>query len=323
MLLGYARGKLGDTIYSRGRGQQLTRGYRAIVQPSNVLAQQATKVSFRNGQNFYIANSHTLRRFWHTRTVHGTVYSTMLSRFKRDALMVSRFYANEGFYTPQLNYFPPSSMRLPYVPSLDTLSGTPSTYRQTLFFTGLQMPTGYAPDTVGELTEWVRNQLPWLKDGMAMFCEFWYNYDPRDVLFVDDEMTNLSTLYGSRPWSHRTIEIEFKTGSTQELSLLYPELEFVVYSRPYADNVLALKLLDAQPISQGDGALLPVVCNFGIVMGDEIVSSIVSYTSSVARAIYDCVRVYQYTSSGKTFPALRTNYGKSVRSSYDFPISEE
>lgn len=317
--MGTARGKLGDTVYYRSRGEQRSKTYRRHITNPNTLAQQAKQITFRNGQNFYTADKSILLRFWRGRGRSGSYYNALMSRFQRRGYMVAKNYADDGFFTPPDNYFPPTAQILGTTAYATDIALVSSAHKSSVLFTGLRVGGQAVPTTVAAASEAILAASPYLRPGMSLFLETWWLEQFIDDVFKTDDHLDMYENYGSVHWKRDMIEFVLDTTDTSTIASKYPNLGIHVASVGSSSYELVVYNKLAQTTDGEVGDVYAVMYNYGVVKGNAVVSGITTYKNYFA----DAIGFHLIADQGKGVPLrhlwMARDHGVYVRDSYGFP----
>ena len=154
MLLGLAKGKVGDLVFYRDGGEQRTRT-RVIPKNPRTFAQQAQRVKIANVSGIFRAAADILRDSFVNRPSNQSGYNAFASHAIGLAPYLTREMAIAGSVIPQ-----------PAMASKGTLPSVPFTLGATAEYAGPYIPVEFEvteASTIGELVTALLNQSPYLQ----------------------------------------------------------------------------------------------------------------------------------------------------------------
>lgn len=177
MLLGLAKGKVGDLVFYRDGGEQRTRT-RVIPKNPRTFAQQAQRVKIANVSGIFRAAADILRDSFVNRPSNQSGFNAFASRAITNAPYITKEMATAGVVIPQ-----------PAMASKGTLAPVVFSLGASTDFDGPFIDvtiTTTETTTVGEVAAAVLAQNPWLVEQAELhFVLIIFDVDPNSGLDID------------------------------------------------------------------------------------------------------------------------------------------
>lgn len=177
MLLGLAKGKVGDLVFYRDGGEQRTRT-RVIPKNPRTFAQQAQRVKIANVSGIFRAAADILRDSFVNRPSNQSGYNAFASRAIANAPYITKEMSNAGAVIPQ-----PAMASKGTMPSVAFALG--ATADNDGPYVDLELQTTETT-TLGEVVQALLVQAPWLQEQAELhFCMLSFDIDESADLGVD------------------------------------------------------------------------------------------------------------------------------------------
>lgn len=179
MLLGLAKGKVGDLVFYRDGGEQRTRT-RVVPKNPRTFAQQAQRVKIANVSGIFRAAADILRDSFVSRPANQSGFNAFAARAISNAPYLTKEMATAAVCIPQ-----PAMAAKGTLPSVEF--NLPDAGATGGLYINLDFETT-AETTIGQVSQEMLNQLPWLQPQAELhFCMLMFS--------VDDSVESSPTIY--------------------------------------------------------------------------------------------------------------------------------